>query len=326
MPTEMKWVNTVGVFEIAIAGIFCLLYVLFLARVIRSTKRLGLPFRRVFIKTFVRSLYFFLIVVALLGPSFGDTSREIKTVGKDIFVCIDLSQSMNGMDVQPSRLAKVKFELKNIVEAFNSDRIGLIMFSSEAYLQCPLTYDNNALNLFIQTLNTEMGPNYGTDFGPPLEMALDKLIDDDTIITRSKAKIVILISDGEDFGDNTASVAQDLEDESISLFTLGVGTKTGSKIPIRTGFKKDRNGNEVVSKLNSNSLEDLADDTGGEYFEINESRNDTERLISAINRVEGELREAKKVDSTQNRYFYFLSAALILMALDVLFSVRLIKL
>lgn len=267
-----------------------------------------------------------MIVVALLGPSFGDTSREIKTVGKDIFVCIDLSQSMNAMDVQPSRLAKVKFELKNIIEAFNSDRIGLIMFSSEAYLQCPLTYDNNALDLFIQTLNTEMVPNYGTDFGPPLEMAMEKLTDEDTILTRSKAKIVILISDGEDFGDNTAEVSEDLEDEGISLFTLGVGTKKGSKIPIRTGFKKDRNGTEVVSKLNSSSLEDLADDTGGEYFEINESRNDTERLISAINSVEGELREAKKVDSTQNRYFYFLGAALLLMVLDLLFSVKLIKL
>ncbi len=322
----MKWIHSLGVFEMVLIGVFCLGYLLFVVRVIRTTQRLGLPFRRVFIKTFLRTIYFALIVIALLGPSFGDTSREIKTVGKDIFVCIDLSQSMNAMDIQPSRLAKVKFELKNIIEAFNSDRIGLIMFSSEAYLQCPLTYDNNALDLFVQTLNTEMVPNYGTDFGPPMEMAMDKLTDEDTIITRSKAKIVILISDGEDFGDNTAEIAEDLEDEGISLFTLGVGTKKGSKIPIRTGFKQDRNGNEVVSKLNSTSLENLADDTGGEYFEINESRNDTERLISAINSVEGELREAKKVDATQNRYFYFLGAALLLMAIDVLFSVKMIKL
>ncbi|MEO1255528.1 MAG: VWA domain-containing protein, partial [Bacteroidota bacterium] len=137
-----------------------------------------------------------------------------------MFVCIDLSQSMNATDVQPSRLSKVKFELKNIVEAFNSDRIGLIMFSSEAYMQCPLTYDNNALNLFIQTLNTDMVPNFGTDFGPPLEMATEKLTVDDTVITRSKSKIAILISDGEDFGENTSEVANDLESEGISLFTL----------------------------------------------------------------------------------------------------------
>lgn len=261
-----------------------------------------------------------------MGPSFGDTSREIKTIGKDLFICVDMSQSMNASDVQPSRLSKVKFELKNIIQAFSSDRIGLIMFSSEAYLQCPLTYDNNALNLFIQTLNTDMVPNFGTDFGPPLEMALDKFSDEDTIVTKSKAKIVILISDGEDFGDNTSDIAESLEDEEISLFTLGVGTKKGSKVPTRAGFKRDKNGDEVVSKLNSSSLEQLAEDTDGDYFEINESRNDTERLISAINSVEGELREAKKLDATQNRYFYFLFAALVLMALDVLFSIKIIKL
>lgn len=322
----MKWVNTIGVFEMVVAGAFVLLYLAFIWRVIRTTKRLGLPARRVVIKTILRTLYFGLILTALLGPSFGDTSREVKTVGKDIFICIDLSQSMNAVDVQPSRLEKVKFELKNIVEAFNSDRIGLIMFSSEAYMQCPLTYDNNALNLFIQTLNTNMVPNFGTDFGPPLEMATEKLIADDTVITRSKAKITILISDGEDFGDNTDEIADELESEGITLFTLGVGTKQGSKIPTRNGFKTDNNGNDVITQLNSTSLENLAEDTGGEYFEINESRNDVARLINAINNVEGEIRDSKQVDATQNRYYYFLGLALFLMVIDTMFSVKLIKL
>ncbi|WP_420577820.1 vWA domain-containing protein [Ekhidna sp.] len=322
----MKWVNSVGTFELVLATTFLVLYLVFIWRVITTTKRLGLPATRVAIKTILRTIYFTLIITALLGPSFGDTSREVKTVGKDIFICIDLSQSMNATDVQPSRLEKVKFELKNIVEAFNSDRIGLIMFSSEAYMQCPLTYDNNALNLFIQTLNTEMVPNFGTDFGPPLEMATEKLIADDTVITRSKSKITILISDGEDFGDNTDEIAEELESEGITLFTLGVGTKQGSKIPTRNGFKTDQSGNEVVSQLNSSSLENLAENTGGEYFEINESRNDVARLINAINSVEGEMRDAKQVDATQNRYFYFLGFALLLMVLDVVFSVKLIKL
>ncbi|MEQ8626825.1 VWA domain-containing protein [Ekhidna sp.] len=322
----MKWVNSISTFELVLMVVFALLYIGFIWRVIRTTRRLGLPAKRVIIKTILRTIYFGLIITSLLGPSFGDTSREVKTVGKDIFICIDLSQSMNATDVQPSRLEKVKFELKNIVEAFNSDRIGLIMFSSEAYMQCPLTYDNNALNLFIQTLNTEMVPNFGTDFGPPLEMATEKLIADDTVITRSKSKITILISDGEDFGDNTDEIAEDLDSEGITLFTLGVGTKQGSKIPTRNGFKTDQSGNEVVSQLNSSSLESLADNTGGEYFEINESRNDVSRLINAINSVEGEMRDAKQVDATQNRYFYFLGFALLLMILDVLFSVKLIKL
>lgn len=321
----MKWVNSIGMVEVLLGALFLMFYLFFLVRVIRTSRRLDVPFRRVFIKLIVRTAYFALIVVALLGPSFGDATREVKTVGKDIFICIDLSQSMNAVDVQPTRLSRVKFELKNIVEAFSSDRIGLIMFSSEAYLQCPLTYDNNALNLFIQTLNTEMVPNYGTDFGPPLALATEKLIADDTVVTRSKSKITILISDGEDFGDDTDAIANKLESEGITLFTLGVGTKKGSKIPTRSGYKKDRTGKEVVTQLNSSSLEALADNTGGEYFEINESRNDVDRLIRAINRVEGEMRDAKKIDATQNRYFYFLGLAFALMVLDVLFSVRLLR-
>jgi len=322
----MNWAYSISTLEIIFLLVFAGLYLLFVARVIKTAKSLSLPFYRVILKLVLRSTYFILLIVALLGPSFGDATREIKTVGKDIFFCIDLSQSMNAFDVQPTRLEKVKFELKNIVEAFNSDRIGLIMFSSEAYMQCPLTYDNNALNLFIQTLNTGLVPNFGTDFGPPLKMALEKLTSDDTIVTRSKSKIIILISDGEDFGENTNDIADDIESEEIKLFTLGVGTDAGSQILTRSGFKKDRQGKEVLTKLNSESLQDLADKTDGDYFEINESRNDVERLISAINRIEGELRDAKQVDATQNRYYYFLGLALMLMIFDVLIGVKLIKL
>ena len=223
------------------------------------------------------------MIVALLGPSFGDTTREVKSIGKDIFICIDLSESMNAVDVQPSRLEKVKFELKNIAEAFSSDRIGLIMFSNEAFMQCPLTYDNNALTLFIQSLNTDLVPSTGTDFGPPLKMALNKLTDEKQSQAKQTSKIIILISDGEDFGEETEDVSNEVESSGIKLFTLGVGTERGSKIPTRRGFKKSRSGEDVISQLNDSSLKKLAADTGGKYFEINESRNDVSRLISAIN-------------------------------------------
>ncbi len=322
----MNWAYSFGTQETVFILVFIVFYISFLVRVIRTTKRLDLPFHRVVLKLVLRATYFILLIIALLGPSFGDVSREIKTVGKDIFFCIDLSQSMNAFDVQPTRLEKVKFELKNIVEAFGSDRIGLIMFSGEAFMQCPLTYDNNALNLFIQTLNTGLVPNYGTDFGPPLKMALEKLIADDTVITQSKSKVIILISDGEDFGENTNDIAEEIESEGVKLFTLGVGTDAGSQILTKNGFKKDRHGKEVLTTLNSESLEGLAGKTEGEYFEINESKNDVARLISAINRIEGELRDKKQVDTTQNRYYYFLGLALLLIVVDVLIGVKVIKL
>lgn len=322
----MNWAYSLESFDLILLTAFVVGYLLYVARLYRIRARLGVSVSRWLIKFSIRTLYMLLLLVALLGPSFGTSSKEIKSVGKDLFVCVDLSQSMNAFDVQPTRLEKVKFELKNIVEAFNSDRIGIIMFSSEAFLQCPLTYDNNALNLFIQSMNTELVPNSGTDFGPALRMALKKLTDEESSVTRQKSKIVIFISDGEDFGEETDQVAEEIENSGIKLFALGVGSQKGSKIMTRKGFKKDESGQEVVTRLNPASLKKLASDTGGKYFEINESRNDVERLINEINSIEGELRDVKNVDTTANRYFYFLAAALLLMFLDLLTSVKVIRL
>jgi Ca-activated chloride channel family protein len=192
-------------------------------------------------------------------------------------------------------------------------------------MQCPLTYDNNALNLFIQTLNTSLVPNTGTDFGPPLEMALEKLEAEEGTATRQKSKIIVLISDGEDFGDDTEEIAQEIKESGIKLFTLGVGTERGSKIKMRRGFKRDNKGNEVITQLNTQSLRKLAADTDGKYFEINDSQNDVERLINTINLIEGELRDSKQMDTKANKYFYFLAAALVLLLLDVLFTVKTVK-
>lgn len=318
----MVWSGEVGSLELFFILLFGFFYVLYIFRTIRAAKALGTGYRRVFYKIALRAAYFSLFIVALLGPSFGESTKEIKSIGKDIFIAIDLSESMNAFDIQPTRLEKIKFELKEIVEAFSSDRIGLIMFSNEAYVQCPLTYDKSALNLFIETLNTNLVPNTGTDFGPPLKMALDKISDDKETVTRQKSKIIILISDGEDFGENTASIAKTIEDEGIKLFTLGIGTAQGSKIMTQRGFKKDNNGQDVISRLNPISLKKLATATSGKYFEINASQNDVEKLVNTIGDIEGELRDTKTMDVSANKYYYFLALALLLIFLDAVLKVR----
>ncbi|MEQ8925946.1 MAG: VWA domain-containing protein [Fulvivirga sp.] len=321
----MNWLYTISTTELAIIAIFCVLYLAYILRVMNTSNKLGVGFNKVFIKTVVRFAIFALLIVSLLGPSFGESKREVKSVGKDIFLLVDLSQSMNASDIQPTRLEKLKFELKNIIDAFTSDRLGIIIFSSEAFMQSPLTYDQNALNLFVETLHTNLVPNAGTDFGPPLRMALEKLNEDESPLTSQKSKIILLISDGEDFGESTDDIASEIADQDIKLFTLGVGTERGSKILTRNGYKKDKNGNDVVTKLDSRSLKNLANNTDGQYFEINETNNDINRLINKINTIEGELRDTKQVDVSANRYYYFLIAALVLLLLDVITNVRVIK-
>jgi Ca-activated chloride channel homolog len=317
---DFGWVE--GIFLL----LFAIAYGLYLFRIIRISKYLNTPYSTVFIKLFLRSVVFVLLIVSILGPTFGDSKREIKSMGKDIMICVDLSKSMDAFDVQPTRLEKIKFEMKKIVAAFNSDRLGVIIFSSEAFMQCPLTYDQNALNLFIETMNTSLVPGSGTDFGPPIKMALSKLDDQETPSNQQKSKVIVLISDGEDFGDDTNEIAREVEDQEIRLFTLGVGTEQGSQIATaRGGYKTDQQGKTVLTKLNPASLKNLASKTDGQYFEINESRNDVNKLINAINKIEGQVRDARLVDVSANRYFYFLLAALILLALDVLVSVRTVR-
>lgn len=314
----MTWFKSLGNTEIIFIAGFLMAYILYVMRLFKIAKRMNTTFRPLLFKVLLRTLALALIIIALLGPSFGATTKEVKSEGKDIFIAVDLSQSMNAFDIQPTRLEKVKYELKNIVEAFSSDRIGLIIFSSEAFVQCPLTYDQSALNLFISTLNTSLVPNAGTDFGAPLNMAFDKLDQTESLVTQQKAQIILMISDGEDFGDETEEAAKQIQKSGIQLFALGVGTETGSKIRQSRGFKKDREGQEVVTKLNSKSLRKLAVDTGGKYFEINSDQNDVNRLIRAINEVEGEVRDARMIDASANKFYFFIAGAILLLMIDAL--------
>jgi len=320
----VTWYRGFGTTEIVFMAAFVALYAVYLWRVIRIARSLKTPFINAFIKVFFRTAIFTLLIISLLGPSFGESKKEVKSVGKDIMICVDLSKSMDALDIPPTRLEKVKYEMKKIVEAFNSDRLGVIIFSGEAFVQCPLTYDQNALNLFIETMNTGLVPSSGTDFAPPLRMAIQKMKQDNNR-ARAKSKIIILISDGEDFGDETNEMVQEIENEGIKVFTLGVGTEKGGQIRAGSGFKTDKQGNVVVSKLNPTSLQLLAGKTGGKYFEINETRNDVSRLINTVSKIEGELMDARFVDVTANKYYYFLMAALILLALDVLINVKTVK-
>lgn len=171
----MTWYQSLTLLELLFGGLFFGLYAGYLLRV----RRVALFFRQrpyiVWFKFVLRHLYVLLLLIAILGPSFGAMKKEIKTIGKDLYIAVDLSQSMNATDVQPSRLEKAKHETQRLIARFNSDRIGLMIFSNEAYIQSPLTYDQNALQLYAHTLRTSLLPHSGTDYAPVLQLTLDKL-------------------------------------------------------------------------------------------------------------------------------------------------------
>jgi len=322
----MSWYQSLSWLEIIFGTIFLLLYAGYIYRI----KRLALYFKQnahaVWIKFTIRSIYFFLLLVALLGPSFGAMQKEVRTTGKDVFVLVDLTSSMNTKDVAPSRLEKVKYELAQVIPALNADRIGLIVFSSEAFLQCPLTYDLEALQLYNQLLQTNQVPEAGANFRPALQLALDKFTTNSSAATAmEKANFVLLFSDGEAFGEDVRPVLQRLNQNNIRVFTVGIGSEEGGLIPEGNNFKRDQNGERVTSRLQPASLKEIARKTGGEYFTLNNQVNELTLLEKTIDNAAAEQRESKTIDITANKYKYPLLLALILIVIDTLLTVTVIK-
>jgi Ca-activated chloride channel family protein len=322
----MTWYRSLTPTEWFFIALFTAGALLYLFRLHRINKLLPVRFTPVWFKQALRLVVFTLLIMAWLGPSAGFARREVKTIGKDIMFCIDLSKSMDAIDVPPTRIERIKNELKRIIRTLSPNRMGLIIFSSEAFMQCPLTFDQSALLLLTDAINTGLTPSGGTDLAPPLRMAMNKLSEENQPTTRVTSKIIVLISDGEDFGEETQQVARELEQQGFKLFALGVGTEKGGPIQTPTGFKVDRQGNQVITRLNAESLKELAERTGGSYFELSDKRNDINRLIAAINAIEGELMDARLIDVNANQYQYLLGVALILLILDVLTPVKILRL
>ena len=322
----MEWIKNIDYIEIILISLFIIFYILYFIKFKKIDKSIPVNFNKILIKFFLRSTYFLLFILSILGPSFGESKKEIEIVGKDIMIAVDLSESMNANDIQPSRLEKIKFELKKIINEFYSDRIGIIMFSNDAFVQCPLTYDKNALNLFVETLNTGLVPNTGTDFGPPLKISLEKLKNDDSKPNTNKSKIILLISDGEDFGENTNQYINEIKNSSIKLFTLGIGTEKGINLISPNGkIKKDQNGNNVITKLNSASLKKIASVSNGRYYEITNNKNEIKQLINQINSLEGNIKDSIELDISKNKYHYFLLLGIFLFVIDFLFTFKVLE-
>ena len=323
----MNFQEDIGIFELSLVSLFLMFYFLYLVRIYKINQQIKVNLKAVFMKFILRVTFFTLLIISLLGPNFGIKEEKVEVVGKDIMIAVDLSESMNANDIQPSRIEKVKFEIKKIVDEFSGDRIGIIMFSGEAFVQCPLTYDKNALNLFVETLNTGLVPNSGTDFGPPLELGLSKLQDENSGDNDFKSKIIILFSDGEDFGEDTDQSIEKIKENSLKLFSVGIGTDEGSKILDDFGnLKKDNEGNDVITKLNSSSLRETADKTGGKYYEISKNKNEINQMITEIKNIKGDIIDQQTSNISENKYFYFLLCALVLVAIDFIFVSKIISL
>ncbi|WP_426059970.1 VWA domain-containing protein [Hymenobacter sp. B1770] len=285
-------------------------------------------------KLVLRVLAAALLLAAALGPALGVSQQPVRTAGKDVWLLVDVSRSMDAADVAPSRLLRAQAELQQLVAQFPADRLGLVVFGAEAVVQCPLTYDQEAVQVFISTLRTSLLPSGPTTLRAPLELVLSRLAPAPPPPTPNGAAIgpvprataLVVVSDGEDFGENLDPVLQGLARLGARVYTVGVGTAEGAAIPkAGGGFVKDGQGQVVQSQLQEALLLQLSAQTGGQYVELNNIQNGFGLLLQSLQTMQGAAGQVRTVAVADNRYRYPLAAALLLLALDIALTVTIIR-
>ncbi len=263
------------------------------------------------------------LVTALARPQIGTRLEEVKREGQDIIVAIDVSKSMLAEDIIPSRLEKAKHEISRIIDRLEGDRIGIIVFAGEAFVQCPLTLDYGAAELLLSVVNPGLIPLPGTNIPAALEKAVESFEQKER-----QHKALILITDGEDHAGEIDKWSEAAAREGIVIYTVGIGTPEGVPIPDfdengnRIGFKKNDKGETVVSKLEDLTLEKIALATGGKYYNATPEESELDLIYEAIS--EGEKKELGSMKFTQfeDRFQYLLGLFIFLMIWDFIIPER----
>jgi len=210
------------------------------------------------LKLVVLCAAFLFLVLALVNPKIGTKLETVRSQGVDIVFAVDVSKSMLAEDIAPNRIEKSKQLVTQIINSLGSDRVGIIAYAGKAFPQLPITTDYAASKMFLQNMNTDMMTSQGTAIREAIELA--KTYYDDEEQTN---RILVIISDGEDHEGDAAEIAEEANDQGIRIFTIGVGNESGGPIPIKRNgvilnYKKDRNGETVITKLNEDTLREIA--------------------------------------------------------------------
>lgn len=266
----------------------------------------------------LRLIAFALLVVAAARPQWGASEIEVEQEGIDLVVALDISRSMLAEDLKPSRLERAKLEIGELVETLDGDRIGLVFFAGAAFPQCPMTVDYAAARLFLAQADPTMIGAQGTDLSAALFTALE-LFDDEG----GRARLILVVTDGEDFGDGLDAATDALRDSDVTLYAVGMGTAEGAPIPDtddsgrRSGFVRDDDGRVVMSRLQESALLGLVSATEGAYARADRGGLDVDRLRAEIAEIEGSAVKAQRIVSYQERYAWPLAAALLLLGVEL---------
>jgi Ca-activated chloride channel family protein len=278
--------------------------------------------RNFFFKGFLLLSVVALMLFALAGPQWGSHYQEISQKGVDIMLLVDVSPSMLVEDIEPTRLERARREILDFFKVVQGDRVGLVAFSGAAFVQCPLTLDYGALELFLNALQTDLVPVPGTDLGGAIDTGLSSFD-----FESETDKVMVLITDGEDNEGKGLEAAENAKQKGVKIFVFGIGDPSGGPIPAgngKGGFKKDERGKVILSKLEEGSLRDIAFDTGGTYVRSVAGDLDLDILYfeGIKTATKAQTLKSGKIRVFEERFAIFVLAAFFLLLIEGLIAER----
>ena len=274
------------------------------------------------LKIFVICVSIFFLSFALVNPKIGTKLETVKREGVDIVFAVDVSKSMLAEDIAPNRIEKSKQLVAQIINSLASDRVGIIAYAGSAFPQLPITTDYASAKMFLQNMNTDMLSSQGTAISEAIELA--KTYFDDEQQTN---RVLIIISDGEDHSEIASSVAEEAAEEGIRIFTIGVGSTKGGRIPIKRNgvllnYKKNSQGETVVTKLDEETLKQIANEANGAYLNGSNTAEVVDGVKDILNRMDKTEFESKEFADFKDQFQWFLGFGILFLFLDIFFLDR----
>lgn len=273
---------------------------------------------RPIVKFWIWMLALVFIIVGVARPQFGSKLKTVKRKGIEIMIALDVSNSMLAQDIKPDRLDRAKRAIAKLTDRLNQDKIGLIVFAGQAYIQLPITTDYASAKLFLSSVNTNMVPVQGTAIGAAINLAARSFSPN-----FEGNKTIIVITDGENHEDDAVGAAKAAKEKGITVNTIGMGLPEGAPIPVtlpngQQGYRKDRQGNTIITKLDEKMLTEIANAGGGTYIRANNAQVGLNRLFDELNKMQKAEIESRVYSDYNDQYGYFLGMALALILLDFL--------
>jgi len=263
------------------------------------------------------SLAFMFFVIGLSRPQIGAKLKEHQAKGVEIMICLDVSNSMLAEDFSPNRLERAKLSISRLVDKLKDDRIGLIVFAGNAFVQLPITTDYVSAKMFLSSISTESVPIQGTAIGDAISTAIRSFS-----AQSEKSRAIIIITDGENHEDDPIAAAKQAAELGISVYTIGVGSPEGKPIPVDGELLKDKDGEIVVSSLDEQTLQDIANVGHGAYVRAGSSEFGLNPIVDEIKKMDEEEFSSVVFEEYDEQFMYFFAIALILLIIEMLIGNR----